>query len=125
MKPDYGRKLHEEGVRTTVGLCFYDVPIDHLSVTDIPSLTTVVNLVHGEVEYAVSFDFEPDAAAEVLARSGDRTMGTFKKAAHGADPTSRTFRVDPPILISIEATLGALQQSATEVFAPLLVRRLL
>ncbi len=118
MKPDYGAYLHARHVSPTTVLGFFDVPIDHVSLTDVPNLTTTVNRVENGVEYAVSFDFSDDAAVQLIVKAPE--FGAALKMT-----TTTTVPIEPPLLLHIEATLGPLQRSARETFAPLIVRRLL
>jgi len=115
MKPDYGAYLHARHTSPTTMMVFYDVRIDHVSLTDVPNLTTMVNKVEDGVEYAVSFDFSDDAAVQLIVKAPE--LGAALKKA-------TTFALSPPIVLHIEASLGPLQRSARETFAPLIVQRI-
>lgn len=123
MKPDYGAFLHAQGIGSGVELVFYDVPISHISLTDVPCLTTMVNKVENGVEYAVSFDFTDEAAAHLLARCPKSIMAALTRATQSRKASGRTITLERPISLTLEARLGELQQSATDQFAPLLVQR--
>jgi hypothetical protein len=96
-------------------MVFYDVPIDHVSLTDVPNLTTMVNKVENGVEYAVSFDFSDDAAPQLIAKAPELGAALRK---------TKTVALQPPLLLNIEASLGPLQRSPKETFAPFIVRRI-
>lgn len=123
MKPDYGAYLHARGISTRAVLAFDRVPVDHVSLTDVPSLTTMVNRVEDGTEYAVSFDFTDEAAAHLLAKAPPESLAALERAAGAALASHRTVRFNPPILARLEARLTPLQRSPQEVFATLLVHR--
>jgi hypothetical protein len=123
MKPDYGAYLHAKGISSRVALMFYDVPIDHVSLTDTPSLTTMVSKVEDGAEYAISFDFTDEAAADLLARAPAEALAALERAAQATTVRGRTVDFDPPLIVLLEAKLTPLQRSPQEVFAPLLVHR--
>jgi hypothetical protein len=116
MKPDYGAYLHARHTVPATLMVFYDVLIGHVSLTDVPGLTTLTNKVENGVEYAVSFDFSEDAAVQLIMKAPGLGAALQKVT---------TAKLDQPLLLHLEATLGPLQRSATETFAPLLVRRIL
>jgi len=122
MKPDYGAYLHSVGISPGVSLHFYDVPVSHVSLTDVPNLTTLINKVENGTEYAVSFDFTDDAAAHLLAKVPNGVLEALQDAAHASTVRERTVEFEAPVVVTLEATLTPLQQSPSEVFAPLLVR---
>jgi hypothetical protein len=125
MKPDYGAYLHTQQVSTSVALFFYEVPIDHASLTDVPCLTTMVNKEEKGTEFAISFDFTDEAAAQLLARAPYGALAALERAARVGSRGVPTIDFDPPLRVSFEARLTSLQRSSHEVFAPLLVYRVL
>ena len=123
LRPDYGALLHAKQIDPSVGQVFYDVPIDHISLTDAPGLTTMINRVDAGVEYAVSFDFTDRAAGDLMKRLPETIHGALEKAAQGSGGRECTVSISPSLRVNLEARLGPLQQSPTEVFAPLVVLR--
>lgn len=123
MRPDHGAYLHAQRISATVSLVFYDVPIDHVSVTDTSTVTTLVNKVEKGTEYAISFDFTEEAVAQLLARAPGGTLGTLERAARGPTPRARTVEFTPPLRVQLEARVIPLQRVRGEFFAPLLVYR--
>lgn len=68
-RSDYGLFLQENGL-SAPSCSFYDVPVDHLSVSE-PGLFTFSNVkAHGPAEYCVSFDFPELRARQLVALSG-------------------------------------------------------
>jgi hypothetical protein len=123
MKPDYGAYLHSKGVASGVTLLFCDVAVDHVSLTDIPNLTTLVNKVEDGTEYAISFDFTDEAAAHLLAKAPYDLSPALERAAQATTVRGRTVSFERPLVLHLEAKLTPLQRSPLEVFAPLLVHR--
>ncbi len=121
MQPDYGAYLYAQGYSEAVDLILYDVPIDHVSLTDMPSLTTMVSKRVAGVDFAMSLDFGEGADVELLARAPEGTMDRLQVAAESSTIAGRTVDIDPPVKVTIRARLGPLQKSRTEVFAPLVV----
>ncbi|MCL4865199.1 MAG: hypothetical protein KJZ47_04845 [Gemmatimonadales bacterium] len=121
MQPDYGAYLYAQGYSEAVDLILYDVPIDHVSLTDMPSLTTMVSKRVAGVDFAMSLDFGEGADVELLARAPEGTMDRLQVAAEASTIAGRTVDIDPPVKVTIRARLGPLQKSRTEVFAPLVV----
>jgi len=123
MRPDYGAYLHGRRISPAVNLVFYDVPIDHVSLTDVPSLTTMVNKLEDGIEYTISFDFTDEAAAHLLAKLPASAHVGLKRAAEATTVRGRTVDFELPLTVRLEARLSPLQRSPQEVFAPLLVHR--
>ena len=121
MQPDYGAYLYAQGYSEAVDLILYDVPIDHVSLTDMPSLTTMVSKRVAGVDFAMSLDFGEGADVELLARAPEGTMDRLQVAAESSTIAWRTVDLDPPVKVTIRARLGPLQRSRTEAFAPLVV----
>lgn len=121
MQPDYGAYLYAQGYSEAVDLILYDVPIDHVSLTDMPSLTTMVSKRVAGVDFAMSLDFGEGADVELLARAPEGTMDRLQVAAESSTIAGRTVDLDPPVKVTIRARLGPLQRSRTEAFAPLVV----
>ena len=89
MRPDYGAYLHAQGISPRVAQMFYDVPIDHISLTDLPSLTTLVTKVENGTEYAISFDFTDEAAAQLLAKAPAQAIAALDRAARATSVVRR------------------------------------
>ncbi len=123
MRPDYGAYLHAQGFSPRIAQMFYDVPIDHISLTDMPSLTTLVTKVENGTEYAISFDFTDEAAAQLLAKAPAQALAALELAAGATSVRGRTVEFEQPLVVHLEARLTPLQRSPHEVFAPLLVHR--
>jgi hypothetical protein len=123
MRPDYGTHLHARRISPEVKLVFYDVPVDHVTLTDAPSLTTTVNKAEEGIEYAISFDFTDEASVQLLALMPASAHDDLKRAAEADTVRGRTVAFEPPLTVTLEAHLGSLQRSPQEIFAPLLVHR--
>jgi hypothetical protein len=122
LRPDYGALLHSRELSSKVLSYFYDVPIKYVSVTDAPCLSTTLVTVEAGIEYALSFDFTDESGAHLLARCRPDVIAALEELTHSEDMSVRTVKIDPPVVVTLAAKLGPLQESATEVFAPLLVQ---
>ena len=125
MQPDYGAFLYSQGHSSSVDIFLYDVPIDHISLTDVPSLTTMMSQHVDGVEYTVSFDFDENTDAELLAHAPEGTMERLERAAQSTTMDGRTVDLEPPIRVTLRVRLGPLQRSSTEMFAPLIVLQII
>ncbi len=95
--PDYGVMLHKLGVKETITLHDYNVPISNIArINDKGLFTSNINRVEEGIEYAVSFDFGIKQLSQFL------TLLKKKKAAKiHAYLTGQPYKVDiePPCSI--------------------------
>lgn len=96
--------MHEQGTKVSTRLHYYGVPISHVSLTDAPGLTTVINRVENGIEFAVSFDFTPEAAAALLARAPDELIAKLRQMVSDAPVDARTVQFEAPLLVSLACT---------------------
>jgi hypothetical protein len=64
--PDYGLLLLSQGYTREVRHCFYDIPLDHISVLSPGQFTTVKNKEVDGTEYAISLDFGSQILSNIL-----------------------------------------------------------
>ena len=125
MKPDYGLNLFQSGIGKNIAQHFYDTPIDHISRVDPDIVSTMVNIVKDDVEYAISFDLHGKMTIQLLAALPTQIQKTL--SAWLADPNTlyKTLDLPAPIVIRyIEATLGAVQTGQNgEKFVPFVVQK--
>ena len=121
LKPDYGLMLVSGGQRNVLQ-CFYAVPLSHFSVSGPNLLTSMINLLHDGVEYALSFDFGPKEVAAALKKAPvaqrKQVEGDLRKAKIGD-----MIALEPPLVVDLQARPGEIQSGANEQFVPLVVKR--
>lgn len=124
MKPDYGFNLFQSGLRNDIAHNFYDIQIDHISRIDSETISTMINLVKGGVEFAASFDLASNAVLQLFSGLPHELQKVC--AAWLADPNTlyKTLDFPSPIVIKhIQATLGAIQSGQNgEKFVPFVVQ---
>ncbi len=121
LKPDYGLMLVSGG-QGNVLQCFYAVPLSHFSVSGPNLITSMMNLLHDGVEYAVSFDFGPKEVVAALMKAPvaqrNQVEGDLRKAKIGD-----MIALKPPLVVDLQARTGEIQTGANEQFVPLVVKR--
>jgi hypothetical protein len=121
LKPDYGLMLVNGG-QGNILQCFYAVPLSHFSVSGQSLLTSMMNLLHDGVGYALSFDFGPKEVVAALMKApvAQRKQIEFelRKAKMGD-----VIALEPPLVVDLHARPGEIQTGANEQFVPLVVKQ--
>jgi hypothetical protein len=120
MKPDYGLMLLRNGFGP-VRQYFYGVPVTHLLACAPGLFTFLVNRMHENVEYALSFDFTSAQVGDLLLKTPGRGTDLSVKVAEAQ--IGHTVEFETPIVVDIEATLGQPQRNDKEEFVPFVVSR--
>jgi hypothetical protein len=121
LKPDYGLMLVNCG-QGNVLQCFYAVPLSYLSVSGPSLFTSMLNLRHDGVEYALSFDFGPKEIAAALSKAPVAQRRKFDADLRKSQ-IGDAIALDPPLVVDLEARPGEIQTGANEQFIPLVVKR--
>lgn len=122
LRPDYGSHLVRRGVNKGTLHFFYSVPIAHISLVGSGLFTTLLNLERDGVEYAVSFDFDMNLMATVIALAPIHTQHEIMLGLSKNTGQPYTIELSEPFTIGIEARLGQLQTGKCEEFMPLVVQ---
>jgi hypothetical protein len=124
MKPDFGLYHLQAGLRRSVAHSFYDIPIDHLSRISQDSVSTMVNIVHSDVEYAISFDLTGNTIFQLLAIVPSDLKNSILTWLADSTTLYKTIEFPSPIIIkTLSATLGIVQTGQNgEKFVPFIVQ---
>lgn len=125
LKPDYGLRQLNDGIRPSVDQNFYDVPLYSISIIAEGQYSTTVNMPYAGELLALSLDFDDLAMAQIMAQAPEE-MYQRVRSELGRDPaTSRTIELGTGVTFSVRARLGQLQSAPGEQFVPLVVQEVL
>ncbi len=121
MKPDLGLELLQSGIGNDVAHFFYSVRFRTIDFLAPNSYSIMLNHVHSGNEYAVSFDFDDDILAFLVAMVPADLREAFGKSIIGKSfPFSAELPVDVEAA-TLECRLGSIQRGAHDSFVPLVI----
>lgn len=124
IKPDLGLRLIDEGIRDDVLQVYYDVPFDRIDFLAPETYSTMLEIEREGTVFAVSFDFDDDIFAQLLARIPSNKRQDFGKSLDG---NRFPFSVNlPEVVVAriVECQIGELQTGAHDSFVPLVIMRI-
>jgi len=119
--PDYGLYLFKLGYTSQeVEHFFYEFPVAHIARVDNQTFSVMSNLALGEVEFAISFDFDSERLIS-LVKLAPKHQQTLILNGLCRQP----YKVDilPPFTVNVGSRLGSLTQTQFEEIMPLIVTK--
>jgi len=119
--PDYGLHLYKLGYSDQkVGHFFYDIPISNVVRANDQTFSININLVSGEVEFSLSFDFGFEILREFVSLAPLRQQNVILNGLR-----QQPYKVDilPPFNVNITAHLGSLTKTKFEEIVPMVVKQ--
>ena len=98
--PDYGLFLLGQGYTREVRHCFYDFPLDHITVLGQGQFTTMKNKVFDGVEYAISLDFDSQILADILRLCPPSVANCVKNELSRDSVSPRQIQIPQPVALS-------------------------
>ena len=121
--PDFGMMLiNDLGYSHLMTYFFYDFKFSSFAMIGVDHFTACNNMMHGETEYAVSVDFNLKQLRQILVQVDDESANRVIKWLNTGETLS-SFNLSEPIYATIETTIGEIQTSEKDVFAPLIIQK--
>lgn len=121
MHPDYGMILTKKGAHESLDMNFLDIPLDHITLLNGDTFTTLVVITRGESKFAASFDFAMPFIADLARLSPPKVKDKLLKSITTLNKFPWHVEFDQPVRMRIKAHLGAIKQCEDEEFRPLIV----
>lgn len=118
IRPDFGMYLVNQGTPRDRDLYYYDVRVNHVSVSGPRLYTFTTNIVVGGVEYCASFDFDESMLSRLMLRVPNEKRSELISSRSRVGTTVE-FQI--AVRADVKVRLGELQHAQREDFVPLVV----
>lgn len=123
-KADYGMRLAEEGVGSTVDIFFYEFRLHSLTVLGAGEYSTMVEMPYKGKVFALSLDFKQVLLEEILRRATSAVAQDIRNGIRTA-PIGSTIDFEGHVAFGVRARLGTIQSVQKEQFIPLVAHEIL
>lgn len=120
--PDFGMRLVRDGASRDLDIYLVPFELDHISIVDDKSFTTMANMeVDGE-PHAVSLDFDLEILEAIAALCSDETAQLIWRELARNLFAGFTLELPEPVAFAVTAKLGRLQTADQEQYVPLIAQ---
>lgn len=120
--PDFGMRLVRDGASRELDVHLVPFQLDHISVVDEESFTTMSNVeVYGET-HAISLDFDLEILGAIMSLCPDEIAHFIATDLMNNSFAGHTSELPEPINFAVTARLGELQTADQEQYIPLLAQ---